>query len=130
MGVRILLDTHALLWALMEPDRFSSRARAMLQDPSNTVVVSSIAAWEIATKHRLGKLPEAELVVRAFPDHLKRLQAEELPVRISHALLAGAFPNPHRDPFDRMLAAQCLIEGLPLMTVDPVFQDFSVPVLW
>lgn len=93
-------------------------------------MVSSVSAWEIATKHRLGKLPEAELVVRGFPEHLKRLQAKELPVLTSHALLAGTFPNPHRDPFDRMLAAQSLIEGIPLVTTDPVFFDFSLPVLW
>jgi PIN domain nuclease of toxin-antitoxin system len=130
MGLRLLLDTHALLWALMEPERLSARARNLIEDPANALLVSAASAWEIASKHRLGRLPEAEAVVRGFQRHLTTLQAVELRISVEHALLAGSLPGEHRDPFDRMLAAQALIEGVPLLTVDPIFTAFRVPVTW
>lgn len=127
---RVLLDTHVLLWALMTPKRLSRAARALLVDPQTRVLVSSVTAWEIATKHRLGKLPEASAVVTDYRSHLDRFLAEELPITTSHALRAGAFPQAHRDPFDRMLAAQGLLEDLPLLTDDPVFAQFPIRTLW
>ena len=130
MGLRLLLDTHALLWALMEPERLSARARNLIEDPANALLVSAASAWEIASKHRLGRLPEAEAVVRGFQRHLTTLQAVELRISVEHALLAGSLPGEHRDPFDRMLAAQALVEGVPLLTVDPIFTAFRVPVTW
>lgn len=130
MGMRLLLDTHALLWALMEPEKLSAQARALIEEPANTLLVSAASAWEIANKHRLGRLPEAEAVVRGFRRHLAVLQVIELPISIEHALLAGSLPGEHRDPFDRMLAAQALIEGVPLLTIDPIFTTFRVPVTW
>lgn len=130
MGMRTLLDTHVLLWALMEPGRLSPRARRVVENVDNEVLVSSASAWEIATKHRLGRLPEAETVIHGYPEHLARLQATELPISSRHALLAGSLPAIHRDPFDRMLAAQALIEGIPVVTSDSVFTHFRVRVLW
>lgn len=130
MGVRALLDTHVLLWALMEPGRLSSRARRVIEDVNNEVVVSSASAWEIATKHRLGRLPEAETVMHGYAEHLARLQATEFPISSRHALLAGALPGTHRDPFDRMLASQALIEGVPVITSDPLFKHFRAKVIW
>jgi PIN domain nuclease of toxin-antitoxin system len=130
MGVRVLLDTHTLLWALMEPHRLSARAREIIEDPENTVLVSPASAWEIATKHRLGRLPEAESVVRGFQRHLATLMATELPITCEHALLAGSLRADHRDPFDRMLAAQGLIEGIALVTSDPAFAALRVPTVW
>ncbi|MGQ9553151.1 MAG: type II toxin-antitoxin system VapC family toxin [Anaerolineae bacterium] len=130
MGMRLLLDTHALLWALMEPEKLSAQARALIEEPANTLLVSAASAWEIANKHRLGRLPEAEAVVRGFRRHLAVLQVIELPISIEHALLAGSLPGEHRDPFNRMLAAQALIEGVPLLTIDPIFTTFRVPVTW
>jgi len=130
MGMRLLLDTHALLWALMEPGELSSRARDLIRDPANALLVSSVSAWEIADKHRLGRLPEAEAVVRGFQHHLSSLQAIELPIGAEDALLAGSLPGEHLDPFDRTLAAQALNKGLSLVTVDPIFTAFRVPVVW
>lgn len=130
MGVRALLDTHVLLWALMEPAKLSPRAREILKDAANTVLVSPASAWEIATKHRLGRLPEAESVVRGYRRHLATLMATEVPITSEHALLAGSLGAEHRDPFDRMLAAQALVEGVSLVTGDPAFSALRVETVW
>ena len=126
----LLLDTHTLLWALTEPDALSERARALLTDGTNMLVVSSASAWEISIKHRLGRLPEAEVLLASFAEHMQQLGAEELPLSVRHALAAGSFSSPHRDPFDRILAAQALIEGLPLVSRDPAFAEFPVDTIW
>jgi PIN domain nuclease of toxin-antitoxin system len=123
--MRLLLDTHVLLWALMEPHRLSKTAREAIEDLRNEVFVSAASAWEVATKFRLGRLPEAETVVRGFQRHVETLRAVELPIRIEHALLAGTLPG-----IDRMLAAQAILEGIILVTEDPAFQTFRVATLW
>lgn len=129
--MRLLLDTHTLLWALAEPARLSARAADLIKAPNNVVIVSAASAWEIATKHRLGRLPGAGPIVAGFAAHLATLRAEELPVRSIHALRAGALAVEHRDPFDRMLAAQALVEGVPLVTDDPAFTAFpELKTLW
>jgi PIN domain nuclease of toxin-antitoxin system len=129
--MRLLLDTHALLWALAEPHRLSRRAADLIMSPTNDVLVSAASAWEIATKYRLGRLRGAGPIVAGFAAHLAMLRAEELPVRSIHALAAGNFAVEHRDPFDRMLAAQAQVEGVPLLTDDPAFSAFPVlRTLW
>lgn len=130
MGLIVLLDTHVLLWALMEPEHLSARARQVIEDPDTVLWVSSASAWEISTKQRLGHLPHAAPVVHGFAGHLRALRALELRVSGEHALLAGQLPAQHRDPFDRMLAAQALVEGVPLLTTDAAFSAFSVATLW
>ena len=126
-----LLDTHALLWALGEPDRLGADARSALLDPSSRVVVSAVSAWEISTKHRLGKLPQADVLLAGYVRHVRRLEADELAVTAEHALLAGSLDWPHRDPFDRMLAAQCMVESLTLLTNDAAFTALTgVRTLW
>lgn len=127
---RVLLDTHVLLWALMEPEKLSRRARRLIDNPQTVLLVSSVSAWEIATKHRLGRLPEAEAVVRGYRSHLATLRATELTITGEHALLAGGMQVPHGDPFDRMLAAQALVEGVPLVTGDPAFRVLRVQTVW
>ena len=129
-GMRVLLDTHVLLWWLFDDLGLSASARALIADPGNAVLVSSASAWEIAIKHRLGKLPEAKEAVENLPRLLREARFESLPITVEHALAAGALPGPHRDPFDRMLIAQSRIENLPVLTADPVFGQYSVPVLW
>ena len=131
MGVSALLDTHALLWAVLEPHKLSVRARTLIGDPANDLLVSSASAWEIATKHRLGKLNDAGEVVRQYNTVLIRLRARELPISSAHALYAGGLVVNHRDPFDRLLAAQAELEGVPLVTADHIFGEFQgVTVLW
>jgi PIN domain nuclease of toxin-antitoxin system len=129
--VRLLLDTHVLLWALAEPRRLSARAAELIKSPTNEVVVSAATAWEIAIKHRLGRLPGAGPIVAGYAAHLATLRAEELAINSVHALRAGGFAADHRDPFDRMLAAQALVEGVPLVSNDPAFSAFSeLETLW
>ncbi len=130
MGVTVLLDTHVLLWSLVDDAKLSPEARAIIKAPETVLLVSSASGWEIATKHRLGKLPEAAEVVNYLPRHLRRLRAEVLPISLEHALLAGGLPGPHRDPFDRMIIAQGQAEGVPVVTADPVFKNYGVQVIW
>lgn len=128
--VRVLLDTHALLWWLFDDPQLSDVARDMIKDAENTVLVSSASAWEIATKYRLGKLPEAREAVEDLPGALRRGNLEILPISLEHALSAGSLPGPHRDPFDRMLIAQSQLEGVPIVTLDSVFAKYPVDILW
>lgn len=129
--MRLLLDTHVLLWMLADPDRLSDLAREAVQDPGNDVWVSAASAWELATKYRLGKLPGAQVLLLGYSEHLERLNARELSVTSRHALDAGSLSWDHRDPFDRMLAAQSMVESLALVTADPVFADLpGVRSLW
>jgi PIN domain nuclease of toxin-antitoxin system len=128
--VRVLLDTHALLWWLFDDPRLSRRARAAIASPDTGVLVSAASAWEIATKHRLGKLPEAGDVAARLPAYMRKAAFQEMPVSVAHALAAGALPGPHRDPFDRMLIAQSLGEDIQVITHDPVFREYGARVLW
>jgi PIN domain nuclease of toxin-antitoxin system len=130
-AVKILLDTHVLLWALLEPNKLSVRAHELLVDPTNPILVSAASAWEISTKYRLGRLPHAAAAVRGYTTHLRTLRAEELTINSEHALKAGSFEVSHRDPFDRLLAAQSTLEKVPLVTADPVFGLFDgVEKIW
>ncbi|MHB8423153.1 MAG: type II toxin-antitoxin system VapC family toxin [Leptospirales bacterium] len=125
-----MLDTHALLWWLLDEPELSLHAREVIASPDNRILVSSVSAWEISTKHRLGKLPEAKDVVRNLSRFLYQSGLDVLPISFDHALEAGRLPGPHRDPFDRMLIAQSRIDNLPIITLDPVFKEYSVQVVW
>ena len=129
--MKVLLDTHVLLWVLLEPERLSTEVASTIRDPATEVVVSAACAWEIATKHRTGKLDSARAVVAAYPEHLARIRAQELPVSARHALLGGTMSWDHQDPFDRLIGAQAITESLPLVTRDPAFDGLpGVRVLW
>lgn len=128
--MRILLDTHVLLWWLFDDDTLSQPARSAIANPENEVLVSSASAWEIATKYRLGKLDEAREVVRDLPGLLRRARFQVLPIVLEHALRAGSLPDVHRDPFDRMLVAQSQLEELVLVSSDRVLKKYKVDILW
>ena len=125
-----LLDTHVLLWWLFDDPKLSKVARAVIQAPDNTILVSSASGWEIAAKTRLGKLPHAGNVAKNLPYLLRRARMQVLPITMEHALAAGALPGPHRDPFDRMLIAQGQIEQLPIVTSDQEFKNYPVKLIW
>ena len=130
MGVTLLLDTHALLCALLSPKDLGPRAVVLLGDPENVLLVSAASAWEIATKHRLGKLAHAGAVVTNYVDHVRTLGATEAPITSAQALLAGRFDVDHRDPFDRMIAAQAVLLGVPVVTRDSAFGAFPCETIW
>jgi PIN domain nuclease of toxin-antitoxin system len=129
-AIALLLDTHALLWWLFDDPKLSSTARAVIGDPQNKVIVSAASAWEITTKHRMGRLPEAGDVPARLPDYLRRARFSVLSISLEHAMAAGALPGPHKDPFDRILVAQARIEDLTVATTDHVFRDYDVAVIW
>jgi len=128
--MRILLDTHALLWWFTDDPRLSRIARDMIANEANAILVSAASAWEIATKYRLGKLNEAVDAVRRFDELVTADAFEHLPVSHFHSLKAGAYAVEHRDPFDRMLAAQSELESVPLITCDPAFALFGTRTVW
>ncbi|MBX3140698.1 MAG: type II toxin-antitoxin system VapC family toxin [Trueperaceae bacterium] len=129
-GVRLLLDTHVLVWSATDPERLSKTATTTLLDPVNRLFVSSATSWEIATKQRIGKLPQGGELLESFELVLADLRASLISIGHEHAVLAGSMPGTHRDPFDRMLAAQAQVEDLHLITRDPAFSDLGVRVIW
>lgn len=126
----ILLDTHTLLWMLLDDPRLKPRQFQVLENPANRMFVSAVTAFEIATKVKIGKLAAATAAVAEFEQLMAKLDYSPLPVSYRHGLRGGSLPGQHRDPFDRLLAAQSLIEGMPLMTDDPAFKWFGVECVW
>jgi PIN domain nuclease of toxin-antitoxin system len=128
--MRVLLDTHALLWWFTDDAALSTEARGVIADSSNEVLVSAASAWEIATKQRLGKLPKVPEAADRFTELVAADGFTHLAVTHLHGLRAGGYTVAHRDPFDRMLAAQSELEMLTLVTKDPAFDLFNVTTLW
>jgi PIN domain nuclease of toxin-antitoxin system len=125
----ILLDSHAFFWWTIHDRKLSPGAHAAIaSEPS--VFVSSVVAWELTNKVRSGKWPAAQPVAARFFDVVRDYGFLPLPISLEHAHLAGSMSGQHRDPFDRMLAAQAQVEGLRLVTADPAFRAFGVDVLW
>ena len=128
--MRVLLDTHTLLWWLDGDKRLSRRARAAVEDPSTIVLVSAASAWEITTKARIGKLPGALEVAADVAAHVTAQAFTALDITMLHAQRAGRLPGEHRDPFDRMLAAQAQLEDLPVVSNDEIFDSYGINRLW
>jgi PIN domain nuclease of toxin-antitoxin system len=128
--LRLLLDTHVLVWWLLDEPVLPKRVVAELRDPGNQVFVSSASAWEIATKYRLGRMPQAEPLVQGFGQLVEEQRWTALAVSIEHALHAGLMKADHADPFDRMLAAQSRLEHLRLVTGDRALTRLVPAALW
>lgn len=128
--MKLLLDTHALLWWFTDTPELSVKAREAIADERNRILVSAASAWELATKHRLGKLEQAAEALFRFNELVAADGFEHLPVSYLHAIKAGSYPSEHRDPFDRMLAAQSGLEAATLVTCDPALRGFGVEILW
>ena len=130
-AVKYLLDTHTLLWAVRDEMKLGKKALAIIENIDNPLFVSAASAYEIMYKHQLGKLPEYEYFADNFFDIINRLNAEELPLSMSHTHFAGKLKWAHRDPFDRLLAAQAHVDNLTLITNDPIFKELSqISVIW
>jgi PIN domain nuclease of toxin-antitoxin system len=128
--VRLLLDTHVLIWWLAGDPMLSANAKAAIADPGNEALVSAASAWEIATKYRIGKLPRAAALAADMPGVLAGQGFVELPITVRHGQAAGSLPGPHRDPFDRMLIAQAVLVDLVLVSNEAVFDRYGVRRLW
>ena len=128
--MRLLLDTHAFLWWIINDDRLSLAARRAIAEDENDVLVSAVSAWEITTKHRTGKLPAAEPLAENFVRAIDFEGFEELPITVDEAARAGGLPGPLRDPFDRMLIAQALARNLVLISNEFLFDRYGVRRLW
>ena len=128
--MRILLDTHTLLWWMTTDPHLSKSAHALIKNRDNTALVSAVSAWEIATKVRLGRLPTAVDLIHNFVEDLTRERIDTLPVTAEHGIRAGLLPGPHQDPFDRMLIAQALAENVPIVSNDSALDGYGVNRLW
>lgn len=128
--MRYLLDTHALVWWLLNSADLSQSARLALSDGDNEVMVSAVSAFELTTKHRLGKWPEVGPISTYFVKYVTAERFTLLSVKTSHALYAGQLVAEHKDPFDRLLAAQSKLEGLSLVSADKAFDGLGVERLW
>ncbi len=128
--MRLLLDTHALLWWLAGNSELSKNAREAIEDSANDVLVSAASAFEIATKHRLGKLPGAAAIVADIAGCIVDQGFTELPITVSDGERAGGLAGIHRDPFDRMLIAQAIGHHLVLISNETLFDHYGVRRLW
>ena len=130
MALKILLDSHTFVWFVAGNKRCSEAARDAIEADGTVVHVSAATLWELATKFRLGRWVEAGPLLETFPKVLERYEFIGLPITLEHGLLAGTFEGTHKDPFDRMLAAQAKLETLVLVTADLAFADFGTQTLW
>jgi len=125
--MRTLIDSHVLVWALLSPERLSATAERVLGDPSTVILVSYASAWELSIKARRLRL---DPVGRFLEKGMRELAAMWLPIEIRHIAVVPDLPPVHRDPFDRMLAAQAICEQLPLITSDATLARYPIPVIW
>ncbi len=132
MKARYLLDTHTFAWAVGDPSLLSETARTLLRDPRNDLLISAATSWEMSIKHHLGKWPEVSPFFdeALYTGFLTTLRATELPIRHAHARLAGQWNLAHRDPFDRMLAAQAVLEGVAILSRDEALDAFPLQRIW
>jgi PIN domain nuclease of toxin-antitoxin system len=129
-SLRLLLDTHALIWWLAGDEALSVRTREAIADEANSVAVSAASAMEVSTKFRIGMLPDAALLTHDFEAIIAEQGFAELAITVRHARLAGEMNIAHRDPFDRLLIAQALAEGMVLVSNEALFDTIAVQRLW
>lgn len=128
--MRYLLDTHALFWWLYFPELLPPRIREIVGDPDVRIFASAVSAYEMSLKHHRGRWPEVQPLVGAFEEVVAAEGFGLLPLSATHAIRAGAYGREHRDPFDRMLAAQAVVEGLTLVSKDRWLKGMAAQVVW
>jgi PIN domain nuclease of toxin-antitoxin system len=127
--VRVLVDTHAVLWWFGDPERLSKRGASIIMNTVNTVLVSAATAWELSIKVNLGKM-DAMVLLTDLPHRLEQAGFSELPITLSHAIRAGLLPLHHRDPFDRLLVAQAQDLGVSILSADSSLDAYDIKRLW
>jgi PIN domain nuclease of toxin-antitoxin system len=128
--VKLLLDTHALIWWLIDAPELSAKASQLIAVESNEIFVSAASIWEIATKYRIGRLPNMGAFMADYSDEIEREGFEPLSISLRHAHLAGSLEGAHKDPFDRMLIAQALLEEMTLLSNESLFDGYGVMRIW
>ncbi len=128
--MRFLLDTHALFWWVYFPELLPARIRDVVGDPDARVFASAVSAYEMSYKHHRGRWPEVAPLVNAFNEVITAERFDLLPLSAAHAIRAGSYGPQHRDPFDRMLSAQALVEGLTLVSKDRWLEELGAQTMW
>ena len=128
--MRLLLDTHAVIWWFQGNLKMSRAAREAIDDPRSTVLISVVSVFELTTKHRIGKLSEVTELLEDLSGYIAMQGFTVLPLSLAHAELGGRLDIPHRDPFDRLLIAQAQVEGASLVSNETLFDGFGVRRLW
>lgn len=128
--MHFLIDTHVLVWLVRESHRLTPRVREALRSTENAIVVSAVTGYELTQKYRQGKMPEAEILLGSYAGTLERLGARELDISSRHAIVAGSLPGVHRDPFDRILVAQSILESIPLVSADRTLDSLGIQRYW
>lgn len=128
--MRLLLDTHAFLFWILDSDRLSSRAREIFMAPETVLLWSAASSWEISIKFALGRLSFTRPPREFLPEQLRQQRVGSLPIEHEHAFRVAELPHHHRDPFDRLLVAQAQIERIPILSRDAAIRDYDVEVVW
>ena len=128
--MNLLLDTHSFIWFVEDSPSLSAQARALIEEPTNAVFFSMASMWEMAIKISLGKLHLSQPFDLFIPNQLLLNDITLLDITVNHTLYVATLPFHHRDPFDRLLVAQCLVERMPCVSIDNVFDAYSVQRLW
>ena len=128
--MRVLVDTHTLIWWAADDPKLSRKARSVLSSLETEVFVSAASAWELSTKVRIGKLPGLERFAAEFPTRIRALGFSDLAIQVEHAQRAGLLPGSHRDPFDRMLIAQAQAENMPIISNERAFDAYHIRRIW
>ena len=128
--MKILLDTHAFLFWLLDSERLSRRAREVFKDSGNDLLWSAASSWEVSIKYALGRMEKTKPPKEFFPEQLRQQRIGSLPVEHAHAFRVAELPLHHRDPFDRLLVAQAQMERIPILSRDSAFRDYDVEVMW
>ena len=126
--MRVLIDTHILLWFINDDPQLSQETKALLQSDTD-VSVSVASLWEIAIKVSIGKMTLPDSVEKLFPEQLSLNQIDLLPIEVSHLQVVSTLPFHHKDPFDRLIIAQALVEKIGLVSVDKVFESYGVDII-
>jgi PIN domain nuclease of toxin-antitoxin system len=128
--MKLLLDTHVLIWSAANPERLSERVTSLLNDTSNSWVMSIASIWEIQIKLQTGKLTINALLPELVESQQQNNDAQILSIDVSHIYALNILPNHHRDPFDRILIAQAMVENIPLLSIDAVFDAYPIQRMW